>query len=303
MNDIDRIKNWFAQQGREAPWTWTFICVNAVTWMLVFFGMTQPGEFLYGPLGLETAWRWLLYPLFAPFPILNLILSLAVFSMFSGVLERSWGSVKYLRVFVTVTLATATLFYLGSGVVQQTASPSVTMPRGIMHVELTLLVIWAALHSESTILAFFVIPVKAWWIALLVLIFEFVQNGPILGFFAIAVPVAGWFWAKRDTSFGRRPKKSLSERFNEQKREIRKKQFKVLPGKGIEVEGTSPTAAPDLRAVRRAQEAQKRTAEQAELDRILDKIRFDGMESLTSEERQTLDSHSKKLNDENFSGT
>lgn len=297
MSDIDRVKSWFSREWREVPWAWGIILANVATWMLAFFGINRPAELIYGPLGLEAAWRWILYPFYTPLPIHWLALSLYVFYLFASALERLWGSAKFGRVFVSTTLITAVMFYLGYAAVEQTTTPTAVLPKGLIHVELTLFVIWAALNSGSSVLAFFVIPVQAWWLAAAFVLFEYFDTGRILGLFAVATPIAGWFWAKRDALYGNRPTKGIGERFKERKRAAQKKQFKVLPGKGIEV-AQDRVEAPNLRAVKRADDARKRSVDQAELDRILDKIRFEGMESLSPAEKETLDSHSKKLNEQ-----
>ena len=91
-----------------------------------------------------------------------------------------------------------------------------------------------------------------------------------------------------------KPGKSISQRFEERKRAKRKARFKL-------VEGTSnplPDAkVPDLKALTREAESRQKSVDQAELDRILDKIRFEGMAALTPEKKETLDSQSRKLND------
>lgn len=293
---MDRVRIWFSRQWRQVPWTWGILLVNLTTWMLAFFGVNRPAELLYGPLALDAAWRWILYPLYTPLPVVWLALSLYVFYLFGSTLERLWGSTKFGRVFVATTLITAVMFYAGHAVLEKTLTPNASLPKGLLHVEITLFVMWAALHSGSSVLAFFVIPVKAWWLAVAFILIEYFDTGPILGLFAVATPIAGWFWAKRNSLYPSGPGKGIGERLKERKRAAQKKQFKVLPGKGIEVPHAS-VESPALRAVKKAEDAKKRSADQAELDRILDKIRFEGMAALSAAEKETLDSHSKKLNE------
>jgi len=177
------------------------------------------------------------------------------------------------------------------------------MLAGLFIPEATLFVIWAALNPEMEVLMFFVLPIKAKFLALASVVITYFSTGPVIGLFAILLPIAAWFWAKRfGFSFGRsRPSPSIGQRLEKRKREQKKSRFKLLKGKGQKQEPSSTTSkaqVPDLRALNRAEADREKTANQLELDRILDKIRFEGIAALSEEERATLDRQSQKLKDE-----
>lgn len=200
---------------------------------------------------------------------------------------------------MVLTLLNSVAMWLGFAVAMRSFTPVASPTFGLILPEITLFCIWGALNPEATVLAFLVIPVQAKYLAWGSTILSYFMLGQLVGptipAFILPLAAAGWFWAKRDGGYPGRPAKSLSQRFQEKKREVQKSRFKVLPGKGMDT-GDSEQHEANLRAVRRAEEEKKKSAEQAELDRILDKIRFEGMEALSPKEKETLDSHSKKLN-------
>ncbi len=266
-------------------------------WLLNFFQVPQPANLVVGEVGVATAWRWLTYPLYTPTSILGIVFLGYIFFWIGGSLERRWGSEKFAQVFVVVTLAAAGAQWLGSAYAVRSLNPDFALA-GLYIPEATLFVIWAALNPEATILLFFVLPIKAKYLGLgSIVVTYFSSGGPVQGLFAIAVPVLGWFWAKRPAS-GRpsRPKPSISERFEKRRREKKKSRFKLVEGQGQKA--GPKTVMPDLKALNKEAEEKQKTANEAELDRILDKIRFEGMASLTDEEKETLDRQSRKLKGE-----
>lgn len=245
---------WIQRLFREIPWTAGLITVNIVTWLLAFFGLPEVPMALAGELGVSTAWRWLTYPLFTPTPILYLLIGLYVFHLFGSSLERQWGSEKFGRVFVVITLLTACAHWVGYAVLQESLNPQAQVA-GLWLPDISLFMIWAALHDETTILAFFVLPIRARYMAIGGMIVTFFSNGPIFGLAAIAVPTAAWFWARRPGSGSyaapKKPGKSISQRFEERKRAKRKARFKL-------VEGTSnPFRTPKSRTSKLSPEKRK----------------------------------------------
>lgn len=297
MNE-NSVGRWIKRAFRETPWTSWLITINLTTWMMLFFGLPEVPSALAGELGVSTAWRWLTYPLFSPLPFIWFALELVIFYLFGGSLERRWGSEKFSRVFVVVTLLTACAYWAGFAIAQQSMNPTAVVG-GLRLPELTLFVIWAALNDDAPVLAYFVIPIKARYMALGILVIEFFSHGPIMGLAAVTVPVASWFWARKPgagTFRPSKPKKSISQRFEERKRAKRKARFKVVEGNA---NTTLPeTRVPDLRALDREMKERQKTVDERELDRILDKIRFEGIAALTPEEKETLDSQSRKLKDQ-----
>jgi len=288
---------WIQGAFREIPWTAGLITINIVTWLLNFFGMPEVPTALAGELGVNTAWRWLTYPLFSPGQVLFFLIGLFVFYLFGGQLERRWGSEKFGRVFVVITLLTACAYWVGFAAIQQTLNPQAQVA-GLWLPDISLFMIWAALNDEATVLAFFVIPIRARYMAIGIMVLTFFGHGPIFGLAAVAVPIASWFWARRPGSGSysapKKPRKTISERFEERKRAKRKARFKLVEGKSNPL---PETKVPDLKSLNREAEIKQKSIDEAELDRILDKIRFEGMAALTPDEKETLDSQSRKLND------
>lgn len=302
-NEGNAVSAWVQAQFRETPWTAWILLANVATWMLTFFGVSQAVELLSGPIGVSTAWKWLFYPLLTLMPIHWFLLFLYVFWWIGTSLERQWGSEKFGRVFVALTLLSACAFWAGTAAAAQAWNPQFAMPLGLTHVELGLFLIWCSINSEATILAFFVIPIKAKWMGIASLVLGYFQMGPILGLGYIAVPIGCWFWAQRDSAKlhgGSPSSKSIGDRLEERRRKKKKSRFKVLEGKKLDAPAaTFPESnVPDLRELNREKAAKEKSANEAELDRILDKIRFEGMTALTPEEKSTLDQQSQRLKDE-----
>lgn len=261
----------------------------------MFFQVTALPSALMGPLGVDTAWVWLTYPLVTQMAIHWFLLFMYVFYWVCSSLERQWGSQKFGRVFVVVTLLTACAYWAGHAALQQTPNPSVSIG-GLVLPELTMFVIWGALNAEASVLLFFVLPIKAKYMAWASVALSYFQIGPILGLFVISVPLASWFWAKgTGAGLPSAPGKSIGQRLQERKREQRKSRFKMLEGQGRSEQSKD---VPDLRKFQKEAEAKQKSAEGAELDRILDKIRFEGMSALSPEEKETLDKQSRKLKGE-----
>ena len=103
MNE-NTVGTWINRTFRETPWTAWLVTINVVTWLLLFFQLTGIPTALMGPLGVDTAWVWLTYPLVTPMEIHWFLLSMYVFYWVCSSLERQWGSQKFGRVFVVVTL-------------------------------------------------------------------------------------------------------------------------------------------------------------------------------------------------------
>jgi uncharacterized protein DUF6576 len=301
MNE-NGVSRWIKRAFRETPWTAGIIAINLTTWLLIFFRVDFP-RVLTGSLGVSTAWVWLSYPLVTLMPALWFAVSLYVFHWIASSLERRWGSEKFGRVFVVITLLSAVALWVGSAVDQQTFNPSVNMMFGFALPEITLFCIWGALNTEATVLFMFVVPVKAKYLAWGITIlsyFSFGQFlGPVVPAFLLPLAAAGWFWARRPEA-GRmgsvkKPRKSIGERFEERKRAKRKSRFKLVEGNSNPL---PETKVPDLKSLNRDSKEREKSVDETELDRILDKIRFEGMAALTPEEKETLDSQSRKLNEQ-----
>ena len=274
---------------------------SVLIWIVAFFGLTAPMQWLGGDLDVSHAWRWLTYPLanpVAPRDFVWLALGAWCFTLFAGPLERMWGSLRFCRVFVVLTLFSALMEWFAYGAVTHQLPPAAAAVWSLRIPAAAIFTIWAALNKDVTVLAMFVIPVQARYLALVggILMF-FDDRGPFFGLAAVIVMTCSWFWALRYGSAyasARSQSISPSSWFKERQRAQRKSRFQVLEG---------GTAAAPIKSGPRSLESIKPaprvdSGAEKELDRILDKIRFEGMGALTDAERQTLDSQSRRLRDE-----
>lgn len=286
-----RVRSAFA----ATPWTVSLVVGNLLVWLLAFFSVPQLRDTLGGTLDVAHAWRWLTYPLATGLDPLWFFVSLYCFWLFSASLESRWGKLKYGRVFLVVTISCAVTHWIASAIVQQAFLPTASMA-GLFDPATAIFVLWAAIHREQTVLAMFVIPVQARYLALGIVVITFFSYGPLFGLFKVLVPIGCWIWATRSPMGmgASAPRKSVGRWWKERKRAKKKSRFQVL-------EGGSPMASPprvgSLHALSKTPPKVEEEAEK-ELDRILDKIRFEGMSSLTETEKSTLDSQSRRLREE-----
>lgn len=289
------IAGWF----REIPVTMWICTFNVVTWVAAFFGHAWLLSLLIGQVSVSTAWKCVTYPLGGVGRFDQFAIMVVVFGMFAGSLERGWGSIKFARVCVVITLVSAFFNWIGFGLYLGNSEAAIELPflvAGLPWLDIAIIVIWCGLYRNSSILFLFVIPMQAWVMAVIALVAAFfMSDHPILGAFVVITPILGWFWATSADGAGdpgaspSKSKKSLGDRIAEKKRSRQKSRFKLLEGGGQEP--SEPVAT--LRRV-----TPEPPKEDTELDRILDKIRFEGMESLTDAERATLDQKSQSLRDD-----
>lgn len=295
MPIADRLKSFF----REVPMTAFLIYGNTLIWLLYFFGLTEPMLTLGGSLDLAHAWRWLTYPLASLTSILGLVIGMFVFYLFSGSLERRWGTHRFARIFVVLTLLCVGAQWLTLVILSKVWNPPVEMS-GLGRPGQALFLIWCSLHREESILAYMIIPIKAKYLAAVTILFTFfdIQLGPVASLPMTGLLVACWFWAERyggASTFAPRPAssgRSLGQWWSDRQKAKRKGRFQVL-------EGGTPAAVPtrvgSLKSLSKTPAPKDPEPAEKELNRILDKIRFEGMSSLTESERATLDSQSRRL--------
>lgn len=282
----------------DTPWTMSVIVIVLVVWLLDFFGLSAPMGLLAGQLDVSHAWRWLTYPLATPGVALWVFLGLFCFWMFSGSLERGWGTLRFGRVFVIVTLLSAVTVWAGVGLMMRSVPAAIAMA-GLAYPAAALFMMWCSLNRESEILLMFVIPVKAKYIGLATIVLTFLNPaGPLAGLPFALFFAACWKWA--ETSSGFRPAVSgtasgggLGQWWKSRKKAQRKGRFQVLEGGGAP--SAVPTRVGSLKSMSKTPAPKDPEPVGKELDRILDKIRFEGMSALTEAERATLDSQSRRL--------
>jgi membrane associated rhomboid family serine protease len=175
----------------DCPVTWALIIANGLTFLLAFVGAGFPeGELVFTTRTfLQQPWTALTYPLVAGGGIFWILLSAYVLWLFGGSLERAWGPRQYSVFLALVAVASALGLWLGSWLTgRQALLAGLGLPlAGIV-------VVWTAINPSEVLLAYFVFPMQARWLGLIVLGLTVLSFPFPLGIFALAGPVAAlWF--------------------------------------------------------------------------------------------------------------
>lgn len=179
--------------------------------------------------------------------------------MFGTLIERAWGSQPFLVYYLVCGVG-------GALVTWATGPGSYTIALGASAAVLGLLVAFAMMDPDRKLLFWFVIPVKVKWVIWLIIIGSLIgafdgYEDNIAHFAHLGGMLAGYLYLKQDWrlgSFGRRVRGASARRKMEQN-------------------------ARRTESVHRARDEQMR-----EVNRILEKINREGMESLTPEEHRIL---------------
>lgn len=163
---------------------------NAVTFFLSFLNLLPQGIYRLFVSDSLTAWHvpwtFFTYPLVTvsgdAFKFLNFLFALLWLFFVGSMLERRWGTRRFLFSFFMFSAASA--FFLAVG------SLIVGVPIGFGELWLPLVdltVVWAALEPQSPVLFFF-IPMRLGWLALItcgLLLFQYGSIHPLLGAFSL----------------------------------------------------------------------------------------------------------------------
>jgi len=203
--------------------------------------------------------------------LFHLLFNMFVLWMFGAEIERIWGSRGFLRYYLVCGLGAAGLSFLFNfGSVLIGASGAVY---GV-------LLAFGLLFPNRYIYLWFFIPVRAKYLVAGLAAIEFLAgiSGPADGIGHAAHlggMVTGWVYLKWGRGGGS-PVERLMSRF-------RKRRFEVIDGgrsaKKAEPDASGHAAGP---------------AREAEIDRILDKISRQGLDSLSPEEERILDEASRR---------
>ena len=223
--------------------------------------------------------------------------------MFGCVVERVWGTKKFLFYYI--------LCGIGAGLFQEMAqfagqmglfgqvieNPGMTV--GASGGIYAILLAFGMIFPEERIFIFpLPVPIKAKWFVIIYAAIELFSalsttgdgvahlahlGGMVFGFFMIR------YWQKHPTSGY---SKSQGEQFFDNLRSAWEKRSKKSADSGRRSSSGYTTTSTDQRAD--WDYNARRRDEQAEIDRILDKIRKSGYDSLTSEEKRKLFEQSKK---------
>ncbi len=176
------------------PITWAVLAANAVT----FLTTSVLASLTWSELTFRTfifpaqLWSAFTYPLVASGDILWLLLGGYMFWLFGGSLERSWGTRDYLVFLSLVTGTTAISVWIGTLLV----GPGVILA-GLWLLLAAMIVAWSTINPFERLLVYFVIPLQARWLGIIVLALVFFSFRPFpLGLFALGGCGVAWWYAR-----------------------------------------------------------------------------------------------------------
>jgi hypothetical protein len=178
----------------NCPVTWAIIGANTITFLTAFLGFGAVWRALiFRSFAAWTApWTLLTYPLVADTQILWLLLGGYVFWLFGGSLERAWGRRGYVTFLLLVTAAAALAVALGGAL----TGTAVTLA-GLWLPLAAGTVAWATINPAERLLLYFVIPVEARWLAVLMVVLVVFSFPFPMGLFATAGCAVAWWYVRR----------------------------------------------------------------------------------------------------------
>jgi hypothetical protein len=189
----------------DCPVTWALIGANVLTFLTSFLGIGGVwNSLVFTSVGFPSApWTALTYPLVAGGQILWLLLGGYIFWLFGGSLERAWGRRDYLVFLALVTAAPAVAMWLGGAVAgRMVALSGLWLPLAAGTVA------WATINPAERMLLYFVIPIEARWLGVLVVVLVVFSYPFPIGLFALAGCAAAWWYVRQGrygVFRGRRP--------------------------------------------------------------------------------------------------
>jgi membrane associated rhomboid family serine protease len=243
---------------------------GAIRWIILISGVALIFQQFFNPwmmtyLGLipnqvlRHYWLWqpITY-LFLHGGLFHWLFNMFILWMFGAELERRWGTVEFLKYFFITGLGAALCVIL--------LSPTSPVPTiGSSGSVFGLIVAFAMLYPDAVMYLYFLIPIKAWQAAVLFAIIEFfagMQGGGmgISRFAHLGGMLTGFLYLRFSSSMM------------------------------IQMKGWLRAAKPERRPV----ELHEVTDELVvRVDRILDKVLRDGVDSLTVEEKRIMDRYAK----------
>ncbi len=192
----------------ETPVTNFIIAANIVTFILLLLKLVP---LTLVPLLIPTSssmirepWALLTYPFISlsggVWTLINLLFSLYWLYFLGGMMERSWGSQRFLFMFLGLS-GISGLFLAFGGMLT-----GINVPIENLWLPLTALtVIWAA-HDPHSPVMLFIFPMELRWLAVIVCALLFVSYAtvnPILGFFSLGGSIVSYFVGGGGSSFSR----------------------------------------------------------------------------------------------------
>lgn len=267
------------------PWVKRLLIANAVVWLLIattVLPVRWAVEFLAFDPGAVLAKPWtLLTYMFVHVEFFHLFFNLLMIFFFGPPLEERWGSSEFIKYYLICGAgAVAVSLVFGEGPVI-----------GASGAGLGLLLGFALNWPDAPIYVWFVLPVKAKYLALFLGAFSLLAGlqgaGGVAHFAHVGGLVVGYLYLKKGWR--------LSLRLKDLGRRWRRSRLTAVTGGNGEAEGARGGAAGGGGAGGRRRRGGERDPEVwDEVDRVLDKIAASGLGSLTPEERHFLDEISKR---------
>ena len=227
---------------------------------------------------------------------LHILMNGLVIWFFGIMLEGEISPTKVAKIFLSATLCGGLVF---CALVWLGFRPTPSLCVGASGGATALMVTAAWRNPKLSILLFFVLPVPLWFATVLFVAFDlflFLQGNSIV---AVEVHLAGaavatfWVWSSHANPFP-------TGYFRNLKRSVVGPKLRLFQNEGENKKKTDPQskkAQPKKVAILTAAKPSSMKSEN-EMDRILEKISFSGMQSLTDEEKRFLLSESARLKSE-----
>ena len=262
------------------PWVKRLIILNGVLFLLQISTQHQltlymqfvPSRILLQP------WTLLTY-MFAHGTFWHLFFNMLGLFFFGPPLEARWGSSEFIKYYLICGLGGAALSFLFAP-----SSPIIGASAAVYGIMLAFAMNW----PDMPIYIWGIFPVPAKYLVAIFALMSFlsmingsggnIAHAAHLGGFA-----AGFIYLKLDRPGGL---------FSGMRKNFKRRRLTVVPGEKDDRRGApAPTAAP---APGRRSSVAREEGLLDELDRVLDKISTQGMNSLTSDERKLLDEVSRR---------
>jgi membrane associated rhomboid family serine protease len=219
-------------------------------------------------------WRVFTYPLVNP-NVLDFLINLFLLWIFGASVEGVVGTRRFYLVFAASCLAGGVAATLTS--LLGTLGPVAGMTVGVTGITIA----FAALFPEAIIMLFLTIPTRARYMAVGIVIVQVafaLATSANLAVAQLGGAACGWLMIRSPGRLDGLLARPLARR-------KKRRHLRTVPTASVEL---SPQPLPRPAA---------KTALEKEVDAILDKIRLHGMNSLSAEERRTLDALSTELRD------
>ena len=258
---------------RLTPWIKRLIAVNTVVFLLTWTNVI-PREWAFNLLGFNPAqiltepWTLLSY-MFVHADFFHLFFNMLFLFFFGAPLEEKWGGSEFIKYYFICGLGGALFTILFGGGTIVGASGAVY---GI-------LLAYALNWPDAQIWIWAIFPIKAKYLVMFMGAIAFFQTFASTGsdgiahFAHLGGLVVGYVYLKKGWA--------LQARYESFKKRMKKRKLSVIPGgKGSDDDGKDSPAFREARMLE-------------EVDRLLDKIAADGIDSLSAEEREFLDNVSR----------